>query len=107
MSMSTVSLLILLDSNYFLAQCFAGNHDDLNGFKSKVNRHLVTLGPFLWTQSLILHEMLTFTGCLTLGKLRECKDILRTNELQKMKIEKFSFQNFEFPCFLGKYNSSY
>ena len=51
--------------------------------------------------------MLTFTGCLTLGKLRECKDILRTNELQKMKIEKFSFQNFEFPCFLGKYNSSY
>ena len=61
----------------------------------------------IWTQSLILHEMLTFTGCLTLGKLRECKDILRTNELQKMKIEKFSFRNFEFPCFLGKYNSSY
>ena len=59
------------------------------------------------TQSLILHEMLTFTKCLTLGKLRECKDILRTNELQKMKIEKFSFQNFKFPCFLGKYNSSY
>ena len=58
-------------------------------------------------QSLILHEMLTFTGCLTLGKLRECKDILRTNELQKTKIEKFSFRNFEFPCFLGKYNSSY
>ena len=51
--------------------------------------------------------MLTFTGCLTLGKLRECKDILRTNELQKMKIEKFSFRNFELPCFLDKYNSSY
>ena len=51
--------------------------------------------------------MLTFAGCLTLGKLRECEDIRRTNELQKMKIEKFSFRDFEFPCFLGIYNSSY
>ena len=51
--------------------------------------------------------MLTFIGRLTLGQLRECKDILQTNKLQKMKIGKFSFQNFEFPYFLGKYNSSY
>ena len=47
MSISTVSILILLDSrNYFLAQCFVGNYDDLNGFKSKLNRHLVPLDPF-------------------------------------------------------------
>ena len=30
--------------HYFLAQCFVGTYDDLNGLKSKVNRHLVALG---------------------------------------------------------------
>ena len=32
--------------NYFLAQCFVGNYDDLNDFKSEVNRQVVPLGPF-------------------------------------------------------------
>ena len=45
MSMSTVSILILLEI-VSLHNVLLGNYDDLNGFKSKVNRYLLALGPF-------------------------------------------------------------
>ena len=46
MSVSTVSFLAKLDSGILmLIKCFPLTYD-LNGFKFKINRHLITVGSF-------------------------------------------------------------
>ena len=39
---------------------------------------------FIWTQSLILHKMLTFTGTLNLSRFRENWDVVVTNEFHRV-----------------------
>ena len=45
MSMSTVSFLAQLDSGILSIECFPLTYD-LSGFKSRINRHLLTVGSF-------------------------------------------------------------
>ena len=41
----------------------------------------------LWTQSLILHKMLKFTGILNLSRFRKTWDVVVTNEFHKVQKE--------------------
>ena len=45
MSMSTVSFLSQLDSDSLAIECFPLTYD-LNGFKFRINRHILTVGSF-------------------------------------------------------------
>ena len=53
----------------------------------------------IWTQSLIIQKMLTFTGTLSLQRFRENWDVVVINEFDRVKLKKFNFLNFKLPYF--------
>ena len=53
----------------------------------------------IWTQSLIIQKMLTFTGTLSLRRFRENWDVVVINEFDRVKLKKFNFLNFKLPYF--------
>ena len=56
----------------------------------------------IWTQSLIIQKMLTFTGTLSLRRFRENWDVVVINEFDRVKLKKFNFLNFKLPYFWVK-----
>ena len=46
---------------------------------------------FIWTQSLILHKLLTFTGTLSLSRFRKNWDIVVTNEFLGFNLRNLTF----------------
>ena len=53
----------------------------------------------IYTQSLILHKMLTFTGTLSLSRFKENWDVVVTNEFCRVWLKKCNFLNFKLPYF--------
>ena len=80
-----ISFTIALQGLPFTAlrsQVETGKLHRVNFMGSYVNE--TACKTFIWTQSLILHKMLTFTGTLNLSRFRENWDVVVTNEFHRV-----------------------